>query len=180
MTRKINLLVTQLLQHYDGEYAPNVECAWDEPGLEQNPEGWAEAVAKTQKLVGSEYENVAVVCVSVDAEKFDAAPETPKPELPAAFISLSEYGFRLLVAGCTGGGDEWTQIVDVWDEYTLEENGEGFVEKFTKLAGEVGTTYVWMKVVDLYLPSSVINDALAPWRNVHPVTIYAVPRPAAV
>jgi hypothetical protein len=179
MPRTLKMLVTQLQQRYDGEYAPNIEAVWDETEVDQNPEGWGDVVTKAQKAVaGGEYENVAVLTVTVPDSLY-AAPETPSPAALGCLESKpGQYGLRLIVAEQTDGSEKWTQIVDAWDSYVIEENSEGFQEKLDAAKAKVGTDYTWVKVVDLYLQESIIAEALAPWARVHSAALIDAPTAA--
>jgi hypothetical protein len=164
---RLKVLMYQLKQRYDGEYAPNVEAIWDENEIDQNPQGWAEIVDKAYKQVGGEYENVAVITIEVKDDLY-AAPQYPSQTDPAWFSNSfgQHYGVRLIVAE-HADGETWTQIEDVWDEYVMEENGEGYQEAVAKAFAKVGQGVNWVKVEDIFIPNAVIDNALAPWKQVH-------------
>ena len=168
MITNLKLLVYQLKQGYAGEYAPNVETIWDQQEIDGNSEGWRERVETAYKgIAGGSYENVAVLSVAVSEDQLYGAPATPLPADPEWLPSHpGQYGVRLIV-GEVSDGETWRTIVDSWDAYVLEENGEGFQQKLEQEKAKVGSYYNWLKVVDLYLPEAAIDDALAPWQAVH-------------
>lgn len=164
---RLKVLMTQLKQRYDGEYAPNVEAIWDEVEIDQNPDGWNDKVKKAYALIGSEYENVAVITVDVDDALYDA-PEYPSQTNPAWFhnsFGASKYGVRLIVAK-HADGETWTQIEDAWDEYVIEDNSTGYQEAVDRAFAKVGDKVNWVKVEDIFIPSDLIEMALAPWKIV--------------
>ena len=177
MPANLKLLFTQLNQRYDGEYAPNVEALWDESDIEQNSDGWDTVVAGAYKNIGSNYENVAILTVAVDEKLLYGAPETPAPSDPDWIVSRSgQFGLRLIV-GEINDGETWTTVIDAWDTYVLEENGEGFQKILEEAVAKVGSYYNWVKIVDLYLPEKVIDQALAPWTEVHQGLLIPVAEP---
>jgi hypothetical protein len=170
MSATLKLLVTQLQQSYDGEYAPNVENAWDDEEIAQNPAGWREKVQNViESVAHGEYENSAVLTVEVDEKLLYGAPAQPSPDDPDWLVSKAgQYGLRLIVGERRDGSETWTQIVDVWDSYALDENSAGFRAKLSLERAKLGVgDYTWLKVIDLYLPDAVVDQAIAPWKQVH-------------
>jgi hypothetical protein len=53
---QIRLIIAQYKQSYPGEYMPNVVDAWDEYVLEDNWQGYEEALAKHKAGEGTDYE----------------------------------------------------------------------------------------------------------------------------
>lgn len=68
----LHILFGQRMQRYDGEYAPEpLEC-WSEFEVEENYEGFREAVEKHRKKLDGEFENMQVFKVRVDHDFIDA------------------------------------------------------------------------------------------------------------
>ena len=66
---RINLIVGQYPQQYDGQYMPNVLDAWDEYTMEDNYQGFLEAVGKYEGWVAKgDLEAVRVLAVNVPDE----------------------------------------------------------------------------------------------------------------
>lgn len=64
---RIRLIVVQYAQHYEGQLMPNVVDAWDEYSLEENGEGYEKSLAAQQARVGTDYEWVRELDVTVPA-----------------------------------------------------------------------------------------------------------------
>lgn len=63
---KIRMIVAQYPERYAGEYMPNIVDAWDEYVMDDNPEGFNDALKKHEALVASgDYEAVRVLDVEV-------------------------------------------------------------------------------------------------------------------
>lgn len=67
----LHILFGQRMQRYDGEYAPEpLEC-WSEYEVDENPEGFQEAIKKHQAKLGNEFDKMQVFKVRVDQDFID-------------------------------------------------------------------------------------------------------------
>jgi hypothetical protein len=66
---KIHVLFGQRRERYEGEHAPEILCAWDEWSIEENPDGFSEAVELARKEVGEEMVATRVIILDVDGDK---------------------------------------------------------------------------------------------------------------
>jgi hypothetical protein len=62
---KINLIVAQYKQAYDGQYMPNVVDAWDEYVMEDNHKGFYDSLCEHEARVNKDYDWVRVLVVEV-------------------------------------------------------------------------------------------------------------------
>jgi hypothetical protein len=82
---RINLIIAQYAQSYDGQYMPNVIDAWDEFTLEDNQEGYNEALAKAQqRVLDGDYEAVRELAVIVPDEAVTGLFKTPRTRATVA------------------------------------------------------------------------------------------------
>lgn len=62
---QIRLIIAQHKCDYPGQFMPNVVDAWDEYTLEDNWQGYEEALRKYTDLVGTAYESVRELIVTI-------------------------------------------------------------------------------------------------------------------
>lgn len=65
----LHILFGQRRQNYEGEYAPEVLVCWDEFTIDENPEGFWEAVDEAKQEMADEMSAMCVVVVQVDQDK---------------------------------------------------------------------------------------------------------------
>jgi hypothetical protein len=65
-TIKLHLIVAQYKQAYGGQYMPNVVDCWDEYALEDNYEGYQEALTRHHAKEGTDYEIMGVRELTVE------------------------------------------------------------------------------------------------------------------
>lgn len=63
---KIHVLFAQRKESYPGEYGPEVLLAWDEFSVDENPDGFDEAVRETAKKNAGEMSAIRLVALEVD------------------------------------------------------------------------------------------------------------------
>lgn len=75
---ELHILFGQRKESYPGEYGPEVLVCWDEFCIDENPEGFHEAVEKARKEYESSFTSMRVVVVKVDGSKIkQLLNETP-------------------------------------------------------------------------------------------------------
>jgi len=77
---KLLILFGQRVQQYEGQYAPEALLCWDEYCVDENPDGWADAVEAEKKkaLDSKDFTAVRVIEVVVDGNKvYRLLNETP-------------------------------------------------------------------------------------------------------
>lgn len=174
---EINLICAQYTQSYPGQLMPNVVDVWDEGTVDQNEEGFAAEVLSHRKRIGTDYENVAVVRVAVDTEVIEADPSEmfdAESDRESSYFSPGSsalYGMRLIVVKIVDFGEPYIEVTDCWDEFVLEDNQQGFYDAVEKQLARVEVE--WVKVVDIAVDTSIIEDALAPERHVHSCVVLA-------
>ena len=65
----LHILFGQRKQSYAGEYAPEVLVCWTESDVEENPEGFDQAVLEAVEKAKSDFSATRVLIVSVNAQK---------------------------------------------------------------------------------------------------------------
>ena len=71
-------LFGQRKETYHGEYGPEVLVCWDEFCVDENPEGWDEAVAEAEAKYAKEFISFRVIKVQVDGDMIrDILVKTP-------------------------------------------------------------------------------------------------------
>jgi len=63
---KIHVLFGVRKEAYEGQYGTEVRLAWDEYCIEENPEGWDEAVEKERQAIGDDMQAMRVVVLDVN------------------------------------------------------------------------------------------------------------------
>lgn len=55
-------------------------------------------------------------------------------------------------------GQYMPNVMDAWDEYVLDENGEGYQEKLQKYQAMVPNELEWVRELDVTVPDDVITS----------------------
>lgn len=71
----LHILFAQRRQSYDGEHAPEALLCWTEFDVDENPDGFDEAVAEAQKA--PDFTAFRVILVKVDGDKIDRLLNRP-------------------------------------------------------------------------------------------------------
>ncbi len=66
---KIHILFGQRNESYEGEYAPEVLLAWDEPSIDENPDEFEAEIVRVMKKNEGEMMAMRVVATEVNADK---------------------------------------------------------------------------------------------------------------
>lgn len=68
---KLFILFGQRAEEYAGQYAPEVLLCWDEFCIDENPDGWTEAVdkEKAKALDSKDFTSVRIITVDIDGNK---------------------------------------------------------------------------------------------------------------
>lgn len=75
---KLHILFVQHRQNYPGELAPEALIVWDQNAVEDNPDGFEEAVRQELAGYSNALESHRVVIVHVPEEKILQALQTPE------------------------------------------------------------------------------------------------------
>lgn len=59
-------------------------------------------------------------------------------------------------------GESMPNVVDAWDEYTLDDNYEGYEAALKHHQDQVGTTYEAVRVAVIQVPDQAILDLFEP------------------
>lgn len=65
----LHILFGQRKQSYDGEYAPEALVCWTEHDIEENPEGFDQAVLEATEKAKDDFSATRVIVVSVNVHK---------------------------------------------------------------------------------------------------------------
>lgn len=85
---RAHLLVLHRKESYSGEFGPEILSVCDEFTMDENPQWWADEVARNKAEIGSEASAWAEVVIDLPTDAVIAALY-PSPTVPATIVATS-------------------------------------------------------------------------------------------
>ena len=79
-----------------------------------------------------------------------------------------------------GGEDSAPELIVAWDEYSIEENWEGWVAACKKELDAIGDDVAAKRFLNLKVNGGTIDDFFTEWKTVHVTDVSELDDPSAI